>query len=435
MAEIKRTKSGATKIRFYNLSGKRRAISIGVVSVTNARRFLTQFEQLLQAVNTGTAFEPETVRWLNTLPDKLYGRLAAERLVLPRAVAKVVTLDQLLSAWIDDAELGRRKPTTLVRMRQAKDRILAHLLAGRDVASFTPADAEAWRAALLTAGYSLATISRDVTHARQAFKWGIRRGMASSNPFADLETGPQMNVDKKVFITADTIAKVIDAAPDAEWRLLIALSRFAGLRVPCEALQLRWSDVDWVNNRITVRSPKTEGYVGKDRRIIPIFAELRPYLEDAYALAAPGTDAVITRYRADSNLRTQFERIIERAGVKPWPKLWHNLRASRQTELAAHYPLATACEWIGNSKLVASGHYLQLTDADFIKATGRGPTQGPGKAPPKAPQSKTTAPEVSQDASELADGCEVMSDSGNDCESVGNSLMGRPRLELGTCRM
>ena len=67
-------------------------------------------------------------------------------------------------------------------------------------------------------------------------------------------------------------------------------------------------------------------------------------------------------------LRTQFERIIRRAGAKPWPKLFQNMRASRETELAAQYPLHVVCAWIGNSPAVAKAHYLQVTEADFAKA-------------------------------------------------------------------
>jgi len=50
--------------------------------------------------------------------------------------------------------------------------------------------------------------------------------------------------------------------------------------------------------------------------VIPLFPELRPYLEEFFDLAAPGTEYVITRYRdTNANLRTQLLRIIQRAGL------------------------------------------------------------------------------------------------------------------------
>ncbi|MGF1633557.1 MAG: hypothetical protein ACFCVE_06880 [Phycisphaerae bacterium] len=55
--------------------------------------------------------------------------------------------------------------------------------------------------------------------------------------------------------------------------------------------------------------------------------------------AEPGATFVISRYRDPAvNLRQQYCRLIERAGHMPWPKPWQNLRATRATELADHYP-------------------------------------------------------------------------------------------------
>src|SRR5438046_9388898 len=63
-----------------------------------------------------------------------------------------------------------------------------------------------------------------------------------------------------------------------------------------------------------------------------------------------------------------MERIIKRAGVKPWPKLFHNLRSTRQTELTEKFPSHVVCAWLGNSRAVAQDHYLQVTDAHFVQA-------------------------------------------------------------------
>ena len=54
--------------------------------------------------------------------------------------------------------------------------------------------------------------------------------------------------------------------------------------------------------------------------------------------------------------------------MKAWPKLFHNLRATRETELADEYPIKTVCEWIGNSPAIAAEHYLQVTEEHFQRA-------------------------------------------------------------------
>jgi hypothetical protein len=72
------------------------------------------------------------------------------------------------------------------------------------------------------------------------------------------------------------------------------------------------------------------------------------------------------------NLRTQFERIVKRAGLQSWPRLFHALRASRETELAKEYPIHVVTSWLGNTPRIALKHYLQVTDADFDQAAQSG---------------------------------------------------------------
>jgi len=66
----------------------------------------------------------------------------------------------------------------------------------------------------------------------------------------------------------DVIEKLLEACPDTEWRLIIALARCGGLRIPSEALALTWAGIDWAHGRFRVRSPKTEHHEGRvDRQL------------------------------------------------------------------------------------------------------------------------------------------------------------------------
>ena len=168
------------------------------------------------------------------------------------------------------------------------------------------------------------------------------------------------NKSREFFISREIADQVLAACPDNEWKLIFALARFGGLRTPSETLLLRWTDVDWRRGRLLIRSPKTEHHEGKDSRLVPIFPELRPYLE-----ATDGAEFVIVSV----NLRTQLLRIIAKAGLTPWPKLFQNLRSTRETELAENNPLHVVTAWMGNSQLIAAKHYLQVTDEHFAKAT------------------------------------------------------------------
>jgi integrase len=176
---------------------------------------------------------------------------------------------------------------------------------------------------------------------------------------------------------------VLDKCPDAQWRLLFALSRYGGLRCPSEHLALTWQDVDWDQGRIHVTCSKTEHHEGRAERFVPIFPELRPYLLEVFEQAEPGTTHVITRYRdRNANLRTQLQRIMRKAGLTPWPRLFHNLRSTRQTELTEKFPAHVVAAWIGNTERVAQNHYLQVTDAHFAKALAEvGPAEQAAQNP------------------------------------------------------
>ena len=63
-----------------------------------------------------------------------------------------------------------------------------------------------------------------------------------------------------------------------------------------------------------------------------------PHLRTVFEQAPAGAVYVIGRYREGANLNPHFRRIIKRAGLSVWPRTWHNLRATRQTELASDYP-------------------------------------------------------------------------------------------------
>lgn len=197
--------------------------------------------------------------------------------------------------------------------------------------------------------------------------WRERKRLIDTNPFDMKNLAVRQNRERDYYVTREQAEKVLDSCPDNEWRILFALSRFAGLRCPSEHLALRWCDIDWAGGRMTITSPKTEHHEGGEFRVIPLFPEVRALLDIAWN--DPRIDKaefVITRYRdANANPRTQFQRIITRAGITPWPKLFQNLRASMATDLAGRFPAHVAAEWLGHSVTVAAKHYLQTLDSHY----------------------------------------------------------------------
>ena len=367
MASIVHESNGWRRIEFMAGDGNRKRVRLGKASAKDANAFKVKLESLLSGAIAGS-IDDETSRWLAGLDDRMHTRLAAVGLVKGRAGGRT-----MLGAYIDAFIAGRPslKPATIIGLRQVRRYLVNHFGESWDMRAVAVDDAENFRAALVGLGLADNTIRRTLGRSRQYWKDAIRRGLVrGANPFDGMVTSPRANKDRQRFIDRPTIDKVLEHCPDKQWKLLVALSRYGGLRMPSEALLLRWTDIAWDENRIRVPQPKLE-HVGKPERVIPLFPELRGPLLDVFDEAEPGSEFVITRYRdRDSNLRTHFQRIIRRAGVTPWPKLWHNLRASRQTELADAYPMHVVCQWIGNTGAVAMEHYLQTLDSHFARAVG-----------------------------------------------------------------
>jgi hypothetical protein len=129
----------------------------------------------------------------------------------------------------------------------------------------------------------------------------------------------------------------------------------------------RWEDIDLANNRMTIRSNKTPA-----ARVCPIFPELRPHLLRAREMAPAGAVFVQTRYTASDNILTTLTKIITRAGLVPWQKPLQNMRATRETELMAHYPVKDVSGWLGNNPAVVFKHYAMPMQKSFDLAVQQG---------------------------------------------------------------
>ena len=431
MASISRQANGRRTIQFIGPDGKRRSIRLGKCTQRVAEALKLRIEQLNSALIAGHTVDADTARWIANLDVNMAARLASAGLIPERETAT-------LAAFIDDyiesrSDVGEGTQTTY---RNARRNLVVFFGETKPLSAITRGDADQWRV-FMEADQGLAdnTIRRRTGCVKQFFRHAIRKGLISFDPFDDLPSSVRAVPERFYFITRDEIRKVIDACPDDQWRLIFALTRFGGLRNPSETLALRWGDVNWELGRITVHSRKTERHPGGSERVIPLFAELRPYLEESFELAEPGDEFLITRYRdTEANLRTQAHKIIRRAGLSPWPKVFQNLRSTRQTELTDEgYPLQTVCAWLGNSQPVAMKHYLQVHDEHFARAIRGGVETGAESGAPvvhfPVQQAAASHCTESHEEKEPVESNGVMHDHATECKSVQIDPMGDTGLE------
>jgi integrase len=381
MASISNDPGGLRRLLFLGPDGKRKAVRLGDVTKREAEEIKLRVERIVAAANANLSVDGETARWLAGLGRQLHARLAKAGLVAPRQAAaapEVVTL----GAWLGRYIAGRTdvKPSTSSNLDKARAALVAYFGADKPLCAITAGDADAW-AVWLRGKYTGSTPGRMVRWAKQFFRAALRHKLAAENPFADTQAPGGVDRSRQFFVTREAAARVLEACPGGRWRLVFALARYGGLRVPSEVIELRWAEVDWERGRFLVHAPKTERHEGKAERWVPLFPELRPHLEEAFERAEPGAVKVAAGFSRRSPAAA-LKKIIRRAGLTPWPKLFQNLRSSRETELAAEYPMHVVCAWIGNSPRIAMQHYLQVTEDDFTRAAQKAAQQAaaPGRS-------------------------------------------------------
>jgi len=370
MASLINDPNGRKRIVFTDAGGERRTIRLGRCDKRTADTVRIRIEALLSARITGAALDRETALWLAGVGDELRDNLARAGLAEPAEAKATTRLGDFLDQVLTDlsATVG---PSTMRVHRQAVRWLLAHFPADRRIDTFTPADADGYRTWLAKGGRRRATVAKWVRLAKQYFNVAVRNGAIAKNPFGHLSCPTHGEPHRRVFIPAADVLRVLDAIPSTTWKLLLAMARFQGIRVPSEAVGMTWADVDFERRRLVIRAPKTAHHDGRGIRVAPIFPEVEPLLRRAFDEAPEGATHVFAPILTDSaaNLRTQLCRYITRAGLRPWPKPWQNLRVSRATELADHFPSHVCAAWLGHSEQIADAFYRQVTDDHFTRAT------------------------------------------------------------------
>ena len=370
----KGTRGTAWEVLFYVASTKRHTVRLGRINERIANTAKIRIEALVAAKVAGHSLDAETVGWAASLHDVIHQRLAQAGLVERRTKDEqndpsAPRLARHIEKYI--ASRAKLKPNTIRNYTTTKRLLMEYFGQERLLQSIHTGHAKDYRE-WLVGKYAPATVSREIKRGRQFFEYAKDCHVINENPFAKVKAGSQKNTKRKHFVSPDVIQKVLEACPDNNWRLALVLTRFGGLRIPSEVSRLTWGDVDWHDRRLTIRVPKKEHLDGHETRFVPIFAEVEPYLRQAFDDAPAGSVYVLPpRFHREGYVYAGILRAIERANITRWPKLLVNLRASRETELMKLDPAYLVHAWIGNSEKVAEDHYLMPTDEDFLRAASR----------------------------------------------------------------
>ena len=199
---------------------------------------------------------------------------------------------------------------------------------------------------------------------RTIFNAAIDSRLATDNPFEDTKIRATVDKSRQKYVSEQTAEAVLAQFTSAEGRALFALARWCGLRVPHEPLALTWDCIDWELERVRIPNATKTGW-----RVVPLFPRALAELSALWA-TDPDGPFVFTRARgsAATTWREWLLAAIAAAQLKPWPKLWHNCRASLRTDLEDRFPTQVCNAWLGHSTRVAVDHYLLVKPEHWATA-------------------------------------------------------------------
>ena len=275
------------------------------------------------------------------------------------------------------------KPASIVELERTGELLREHFGDSTPIDAITVDGAHDWRVWLQgktrtrakrkgkgkARPFTEATLRKFTRYAKVVFRAACKRKLIADNPFDGLTAGT-IAAKRNRHITTEETESIIAALPDAQYRTLFGLARYAGLRCPSETHLLSWGDVDWERGRLHVRSPKTERYANHRERTVPIVPRLRELLLDGFADAEEGAETVLGITRTRIALHRVVGAAVKRAGIEPIARVFQTCRQSRETDWARTHPQHAVSAWLGHSVAVGVKHYLTVTDELLDAAAG-----------------------------------------------------------------
>jgi integrase len=342
------------------IRGRLRKLWLGPVTATGVKLICNHLEALKVAAETASPPSADAMKWARSVDARIQKQLAKWGLIASASSE----LPRDLAGWLDYyvAEVAGAT-STKTRWKNVASKLKSQFPAGTTLISVTAGDADRisrW----LRSSFSESHAGKTLSDMRQAFEAAMRNNLITANPFAEVNTRAKHDKAREHYIDVSTIDTILDHA-DPYYAAIIALARFGGLRVPSEPLGLLWTHIDWAGGKMQIHSRKT-GF-----RVVPLFPEIRKRLNVLWESDGDPTNVFHrARNSAGTVWRDKLLAICQAAGVKPWPKLWQNLRASCRTDLEQRFPGFVCDAWLGHSGKIAAKHYSRVHDGHFSLACG-----------------------------------------------------------------
>ena len=152
-------------------------------------------------------------------------------------------------------------------------------------------------------------------HLKAFFNYGIKRGHLINNPISRLDFVESSPKEVEI-VSPENVAKILETALENDLGLVpyLVLGFFCGIRPVGELTLLQWSDVDFQNRSVTIRSTISK----TKRRRFPEISENAVAWLEAYRERGGRCEGPIVTC-SERVLYTRRQRNQEAAGITHWP--------------------------------------------------------------------------------------------------------------------
>ena len=375
----KRPESALFWACYRSADGKRRRFSTGKTDPNEATMFLAEVISTEKAAAAGTL----TRNRATAVVDRILERATGES--LGRSSFK-----EFAGRWLAGKEL-RNARGGFLRFEATVKAFTTFLgeKADAPLATIRPEHLEEFqRHRVQTVRAS--TANHDLKTIRTLFGDAVKQGQLQFNPAVNIAFVPEADSVEKLPFSDEEVRRLIEAA-EGEWKPLIRLGRFTGLRLG-DSSNLKWSAVDLANDVIRIVPQKTKAGALRARKApkelrIPIHAELKAFLMELPTSDDPDAywfPTLAGRQTAGkTGLSCRFNAIVDKAGVNPGTvkreggrtiraRTFHSLRTTFASELAnVGADEGNVREMLGHSGVEMTRRYVKRADETLAREVAK----------------------------------------------------------------
>ena len=276
-----------------------------------------------------------------------------------RTPAGTSPLFQELATGYITARLGVNEPTTLRRLSIVLKASILPEIGRIEAIRLTHHRMDQYVVKRLKTSIRRTTIHREISDIQAILNWAVKREIIKRNPVTGYQS-PKRDDAIIQPVTHQEIRRLLEHTPDHVTRALL-ISYYTGLQPGQELFRLKWTDIDWDQKTILIRSSRKGG---PPFRIVPIHPVFMPMLEVwDNGQRSTVNDFIITfNRRPVKSIRKSLAHAKKKAGItrRLTPYAFRHTFATRI--LSGGGDLKSTSEILGHSRTDTTTRIYQHTD-------------------------------------------------------------------------